>query len=647
MEPRCKTQEDVLTELEQVAPGAPLLALGQTPFWDEPMKAGLAIALQELGFDRPFVAGVHDTDYFAKLPSAGLGGGFKAFPHNDTTTRDLWSAAGEFSSLFGGETVVEREVLQAAGVHLHKVARERPGRLDEATEAFGWRGVVALGDESRVSAELPLSQVFPALQRTLDWAIDASLECIVGDDSTRQADRLRTLVCDAAEAARGATLSEFYKQLIPRLFEFAAGRSVPIETTATTELLRFNSATASLPRFELVDRFLNPQSREAALRAYDESVRGTEIYTHDRFGTAAIPFDLVVPGRGRGTLRVARKAIIVGTPSPIFISTKRPVTSVAELAAAIERKLGPNCTLVGKAVSLIGMLSREFVFVFHEGASSYVTRSRAFHRRLAEAGHPLDLRPILRVAYDSWDRLSECNVWLRLPKDFHHPFGGEELAAKSFAHRWRSVGEEQEELLQSLHNLRRPLDLIEFLARSGLGCWDSLASEYRAIHRELESLQAQIGEIKQAKALVNDEWRAAKRHRLEAERRKGEHWRAAIFEKDATEADWEERRRLDAEVHRAMSEASEARRRWIELQDRQDSLVKSEAVMALHERRRAIELEAELKRLKLARQAVIVARGLPRAARRPSAWWFPLVCPKGTWFSQTTCKAKYYLEPLR
>ncbi len=76
--------EKALRELQELAPNAPLLALGQTVFWDEPMKAGIVAAGRRLGFDRRFVAGVHDTDYFAKLPSGKhQAGKFKPSP---TTT---------------------------------------------------------------------------------------------------------------------------------------------------------------------------------------------------------------------------------------------------------------------------------------------------------------------------------------------------------------------------------------------------------------------------------------------------------------------------------------------------------------------------------------------------------------------------------
>ena len=153
MESDCHCFDQALKELDNLAPDAPLLALGQTVFWDEPMKSAVVLGLKRLGSEREFVAGVHDTDYFAKFVSPDGQGGIKALPHNDTTTKSLWSAAGEFSALFGSETVVTKEALQKAGGKTGKVESERPGYLDEITEAWGWRGVVSLNKEAKITAE--------------------------------------------------------------------------------------------------------------------------------------------------------------------------------------------------------------------------------------------------------------------------------------------------------------------------------------------------------------------------------------------------------------------------------------------------------------------------------------------------------------
>lgn len=647
MDACCPTQSDALDELDLVAPGAPLLGLGQTVFWDEPMKAGVALAAAERG--RRFIAGVHDTDYFGKLALGRGKRGFKALAHNDTTTKDLWSAAGEFSILFGSETVVTREALVAAGARLAKVVRARPGLLDEVTEAWGWRGLVSLSENSRIVADVPLGPLFDELNATFDWALTSSMEAIAGCEGPGQeenAERLRSIVCDASEPREGQTLSTFYRRLLPPMLDLVAGRHVEAETTATTELLRFNSGTAGLPRFELLGLFVDPATRETAVKSYDEAVHGTETYTLDRFGTWAIPFDLVIPGVGRGTLRLAPKAIVVMTPTPQFVSLKRPITSLEELAAAIERKFGTECTVVGKAVTLIGMLAREFVFVFHEGASPYVSRSRRLHG-LLEPVWPAALNPILRVRYEPWDALAICCAWLELPEPFRQPFGVEELCAPSFAARWRQVVAEQAELLDQLGRLRRPLDFIRFLADSHGQSWKRLAEEYEAIHGRLERLEREIKEIKRQKAGVLDEIRECKRARVDAEIAKGVHWRERIFERNPSEADFEERRRLDERVREAIHAIDEAKRRWHDLQARQDALVADPEVRDAHDRRRNIELESELKRLSLARNAIITTKGLEHAGHRPAAWWFPIVCPDGRWFRETVRSARYYLEPLR
>jgi hypothetical protein len=458
--------KEALERLESVAPDAPFLALGQTVFWDEPMKAGIAMASKRQGYKRRFVAGVHDTDYFAKLPgSRHERGKFKAFTHNDTTTKGLWSAAGEFSTLFGSETIVSREILAHAGLKIERLRKARPDLLDDATEAWGWRGVVSLDDAPPVIAELPIMPVFHELRNTFDWALDGAVDSLTGESRKQAedfADEMRAKLCDALEENRTGTLAEFYQRLIPQFYNAVAGRHVDLETTSTSSLLKFNRSTASLPRFDLLRLFVAPGSREIACRAYNDAIQGTGLYDVARFGTGAIPFDLVVPGKGRGTIRIGNRGIVIQARQPLFASLKKPIQSVEELAEIIERKFGPDCTLVGKAVALIGMLANEFVFVFHEGASGYVKHSRTMHQLLAQEGFPLKLNPILRVRYSVWDALQVSCSWLHLPEPFQGPFGAEEMCAPSFASRWQSVGNEQAQLLENLGHLRRPIDLIRW-----------------------------------------------------------------------------------------------------------------------------------------------------------------------------------------
>ena len=651
-EPHCRPLDEILRELERVAPGVPLLALGQTVFWDEPMKAGLALRLKALGLSRRLVAGAHDTDYFARVP-AGMKGGrgrFRAVPHNDTTTRGLWSAAGEFSALFGGETVVTREAMAGAGTRLARIERERPGFLDEATEAFGWRGVVTTDERPPVVSELPVKAALPELKATLDWALRATTDCLAGearDEAVERADRLRALICDVAEEREGS-VGAYYERLLPALYSFAAGEPVDVDATSTTRLLRFNRSTCGLPRFGLVDLFVRPETRGAARAAYDEAVaHGPGMFPLGRFGTGAVPFDLVIPGKGRGTLRIGNRGAVVMTPVPQFLSFRRPLSGVAELAELVEAKFGPDCTLVGKAVSLIGMLATEFSFAFHEGASSYVKVSRTMHARLRETtGWDAVLHPILRVRYATWDALRPVKAWFRLPDVLERAFGTEELPAGSFAERWQGVGEAQEALLAELAKCPKSNCLIKMLDRRLGGSWKRLSEEYVALNSVLESLEsaleALIGERDAAYARL----REARRARAQAEWAKGEHWRAELFDRPSSEDAEKERAWLGEAVEAAIRATTAAEASLREVRARQTALVRDAGVQKARARRREIELEAELKRARLVREAVVSSRGLRAAERRPSAWWMPVVSGDGAWFRETVRTATAWLEPL-
>jgi hypothetical protein len=614
------------------------------------MKGGVALALKRLGLSRRLVAGVHDTDYFAKLPSGTRQPGkFRALPHNDTSTRGLWSAAAEFSALFGSETVVGREALSGAGLRLSTLQEARPNILDEATEAWGWRGIVSLDDHPPITAEVPLKSLFPVLQSTLDWALDTTLSTIVGQGgelARKVADELREAICDQSEGT-DLKLGEFYKRLLPKVYEFCANAPVELDTTTTTELLRFNTQTCGLPRFELLDLFVRQETRRTASDAYNEAIRGgSGQYGLPRFGTGAIPFDAIIPGQGRGTIRIGNRGVVFMTHRPQFLTLKRPLSGVQELAELMEAKFGEGCVIVGKAVTLIGMLAREFVFVFHEGASSYVKSSRRLHQILAGQGHELPMNPILRVRYNAWDAMGVCCSWLRMPEPFQRSFGTEELCAPSLAKRWKEVGTEQEEVLAQLGKLRRPIELIRYLDRTVGGSWRVVAEEYEDLHKRLESLQRDLVEVRSRRNDLYAELKRLRVARAEAEKAKGDHFRDRIFEKDPTPEDLAERRRLTEAVDRVIQQAIDARHRMRLLRKEQNALVLDPEVQRVHDRRQSIELEAELKRMRLIRHAVISSRGLQRASYRPSAWWFRLVCPDGLWFRETVNSADCYLEAL-
>ncbi len=646
MDSSCPSQKQALKALRAFDPEVKLLALGQTVFWDEPMKIGLRDIILDQGVSCHFTAGVHDTDYFAKLPGDHHRSrlAFRALEHNDTGTRDLWSAAAEFATLFGSETVITRDKLTQYGARLEKAREASPDILDSVTTAWGWKGVVATDPKPVIAGEVKMTGLFDTLFETLDWAIGQTIERVRSKDGDHLA-RATEISAIACEASAERTLGDYYASILGKI-NLAVAQSEPDEITRTSQLLRFNRETASLPRFELLDTFIRPETAAIARTAYDTTVDGTEMYKLARFGSFAVPFELVVPGMGRGTIRLANRGIVIMTPTPLFISIKKPVTNVYELAEVIEAKFGPECAVVGKALTLIGMLAREYSFVFHVGGSTYVKRSRALHQRLAESGINLAMRPILRVRYHTWQALGKTCCWLSVPEPLQEPFGTQELCSPSFGERYNAVRQEQMELLEKLTTLRSPLEMIRFLSAKGKGGWGVLGEKYESLRNELEEVRASVESLREQRKLIRAQWREVANHRNRLQQALGNHFRQWIFEKSPDATHLEERQRKIEELGQLDEQKRSLKAHHTQLLIDQENLVRSDRVRAAHQSRREIESEAELRRLQLIRGAIIATTGLENASNRPAAWWFPIVSPGGEWYREVLRTSEWYLEPL-
>lgn len=651
----------VMAELDEKAPRVPILALGQTVFWDEPMKSGVANWLSRNNSNRDFVAGVHDTDYFAKVPGAsGKVEGFRSLPHNDVSTRELWSAAAEFSALFGSETVVKRESLAVAGLNTRRLESQHPGALESLTEAWRWRGIVSVGDDSMVASEVPCRAILPELKRALDWALDLSLESLNGEaleHGKRVADTIRCLVHDHADEFGCCTLTDLYESFLVHFHRLVSGAESHILTTRTSRLLRFNRESCELPRFELLDAFIRPETRAIAVRAYNHSVAGSGFYELDRFGSGAIPFDIYIPKVGRGTIRLGKYGAIFLTPKPLFLTFRKECKSVQDFAEALEEKFGSHCAVVGKAVSLIGMLGREYCFAFHEGASGYVHRTRQMHQILEqELGTRIQLNPILRIKYDTWSSLSAVDIDLEVPTPLQEPFGVKSMSSGDFARNWKSVGRAQERRLQELSETKRPLDLLQFLSKRSQANkslaepakhnWENLASEYEALQVAQSQIQDQINQFRQTRKEIYQTIKALKLRRQTLEKEKGEHFRAFVFDKPEIEDHGQERERFIFEIEKTIGEIDLARMELRKASQAQGALTRGEDRIGRHAAQKRIECIAEEERARLIREAVIASSGLEHANLRPSAWWFPLLSPDGKWFTRTIETAEFYLEPL-
>ncbi len=647
------TRLTTLAELRRTYPNTPFLALGQTIWWDEPMKAVLPALLDLGGLGGQLILGVHDTDYFAKLHTRLPGESrFELLPHNDGRTRDLWSAAGEIAQLFGSECVPTRHDLVRHSVALRPLMDNRgQGRdefLDTATEAWGWRGLVYFGSRDTVVSELGLAEVAEGIRTMLAYGFDGTTASIrthrIAENARAIAYSLTSACAEFCSKAPGATLPELYRHLYPILMDLVRGNGPTDYTvTSTSDLLRFAPDTAELPRFRLLHRFLDPASAKIARTAYDSAIHGSEMYSLERFGTGAIPFDVIVPGKGRGTLRITLRAIHIETPDPIRLPTRKPIKDVVSLAHTLANELGNDLVVVGKAVALVSMLSSEFIFVFSEEGSGYVCRTRAMNDALARAGIAQSIHPILRLHYRTWDAADDTPTEVNLPEPMIEPFGAPSLAMSELACRWRDVVEAQEHRLRELAALRSPRRLLAYLALSRPEQWCPLIQQYaectlailkiredgvlfddsvRRLHAEL---RLQRDRIRRAEAAMSAHYRSVQRWDPVEEAR-----RTALGAEVRTAHD--SLRRIKAELRRARKARRDAGR--------------NDHLRSLRESRRAIELTAEAERLRLVRNALLTSRGLRHANHRPSAWWLPMIDPSGRWFERIVETTRVYVEPL-
>jgi len=551
--------ETTLADLRARYPDAPFLALGQTALWDEPTKAVLRLALDGLSPDAQMLAGAHDTDYFAKLPGHPAGAGERKYAivaHDDGRTRGLWSAAGEMSRLFGSEDVATRRLLEEkAGVSLHNALRcadDPDAVFSDLTRAWGWTGIIHTEWDRKVTRDVPLADILPTLLEQISEAIDSSAQCLRGERQTHARTVTTTVLAWVEAFARNhetASLGDLYRYLLPRFYELLLGYApVNLTATATTELLRFNRETAHLPRFAFVNLFLSPITRRKATNAYNLSLAGSDIYTTDRFGTGALPFDLVIPGKGRGTLTIEDDGTVTVACAPhpvVLCGGGCDLTNVERLAELVERELGTETTLVGKAVTLIPMLAAEFILVFHEGASGYSDRTRDMADRMRASRLPLpDLKPILRIRHSAWDALADaasCPVseadnagdggadGFVLPEFLGQAFGRPAVSVEHFAACWRHAAQNETARLQELSALSAPRDLLAYLARTlPDDGWGAKGREYDAARLRLLGVWDRAQAIQGRVYTLYDQVRAVKIEAADLEKRKGDDFRARV-----------------------------------------------------------------------------------------------------------------------
>ena len=667
---------EISRELDRVAPGAPLLALGQTPLWDEPMKAIVAA-----GIARPMIVGIHDLDYFSRVRSPLSRSAWQIVPRNDGTTRDAWIAAGEISALFGAESCPTRQALAEAGVRLDRLLPEGPARqpmLDRLTEAYGWRGIVGNGPEA-VVCDTPARDVAPALLDLLGWASRRTQAVLVRPQDRKS---VRATIACNAEAVKqfvaerpstslrinpSGSVGELFAGMLRGFYEGFLGALPPnVSVAGARELLAFNRRTADLPRFQFAGHFLDEAVSAACRAAYDAAAGESSMARLSVSGEGALPFDVYAPGRGRGTLRVGPAFVAVDFLRPVQWPLAEPVRDVRRLAALLEDALGDGVALLGKALVLPAMLSAEFVMIFAETGSAYLPRTQQMLTAMRESGVRVRLNPLLRMRLRTWDSVSVCGAALRLPEHLAQAFGKPALDCKEFSRRWRSAVKEQQRLLRELKGMASACDLVRYLGHDQHDVWFRRLRKCAEANALLLRIQRQADALRH-KALdlrAHEDSAVAEIRMLETRRGAVNRERIRPLKRKLADlpahAAAGERARLGAEYAEAEREGGalllslEAKQKELRrLREKRGEIALR--LLRLERGRRAasarrllltVERASEKARLQLARNALLASEGLPHADLRPSAWWFPALDPTGRWFQRVRRTATFRLERL-
>jgi len=440
-------------------------------------------------------------------------------------------------------------------------------------------------------------------------------------------------------AHRGERLPALFSDLLGRCWARLVGEQPEwLTITRTLHEFAFHPATAHRPRFDPVRVFLDPETAELARRTYDTVAADGGTYQLGQFGPGALPFDLVVPGRGRGTLRVTSEQTTAdlrlrpgGSPGEAPLGG--PVHSLQELAALVEAQFGTGASLVGKALMGPVLMSREWVMILNETASGYLPRTQRWLTALAREGVDLPVHPMLRVRYHALDALEALDATLQLPPHLAATFGAPQVTAAGFARGWQQAVAQARDTRERLAHSSTE-QVLESLAAEEPDRWRPELAAYQSAREDLRAVGLQVQEIAARRAALRTEAERLKDRQLELEQASGRLRR---------EGDQAQRQALQAELAEVCAARREIGRQWHEVRDELQRVSRQERARRARVAIAEGEHRVGRQRLERGRQSLLT-EGLVVANARPTAWWFELLRPYGDWWGRVQEKLELYLE---
>lgn len=598
--------ESTIEKIKERYPGVPFLALGQTVFWDEPTKAALKYWLDKIYPESIFILGVHNTDYFAKSPFLYNDEPYILVTHNDNSTKDLWASTVEISRPFGSENHPYTHFFSSCDISLKNIApKDKVDEfLDEITSSWGWMAIVKTGARSIVACDVKLKEIVDKIIQLVHWGACGVKE-LLGEDIETFCEEIKDFILDYDKRHPEATVTDLYKELYLWFWKKLLGYK-PNNTalSSSLEIFRFNTETFNLPRFSILEGFISPSTNKLYKDCYNKAISGSGIYTLDKFSYGAIPFDLVIPGKERGTICIQPKMLIIEGEEEIKVPLERPITTARELAEVIEKNFGRSVALVGKAVPLLSMIRREFILVFNERGSSYYHYTLKMENLLRENGIELKLYPILRLKYHTWDNLDSIDADLTLPEYMKWAFYKDKIQTEEFSKIWRDVVKRQNSFIEEMSSIRKPRSVMRLLRELNGDEWKEKLSLYNTLKEEIiarrKDIEARWEKIRELKTKLNEI------------------------------KDYKMRKELSYEIKMLTEET------W--------SMEKSKEIKSIREKIRNIELEVERAKAKVLRDSYLIKENLPYTNSRPSAWWFIAMDPKRNWFRKVAETMELYTE---